>query len=219
MVVFVRRTLPILAVLALAVAVVLPARAERPPERSVRYEIRRNGDPIGTHRVTFRHQGERFTVEHRIEIRVTVLALEAYHYSMNSRETWEGERLLGLQATTDRNGDPLTVLARASRDAIRIRAPEGRRQAPAHAVPSSPQHFVFERPRPVMIEAEDGELLRVRTEGPREETLRLGGRSVPCRRVEVRGDLDATLWYGPSGVLVKKRLTAPDGSTVLTVLQ
>ena len=213
-----RRLFLFLSLLALATAS-LVAAADPPPTRTVDYEIRRNGDAIGTHRVEFQRDGERLTVHHRIEIRVSVLALEAYSYTLDSRETWEGDRLLGLVASTDRNGDALTVLARAGGEAIRIRGPNGRVQVPADAVPSSPQHFVFDRPRPVMVDAEDGRVLRVRTSGPTTESLTLGGRAVECRRVRVTGDLDATLWYGPSGILVKKRLTAPDGSTVLTTLR
>ena len=213
------RRLPVFLALACLAVASVAARADIPPTRTVDYTIRRNGDAIGTHHVEFQRQGERFTVHHRIDIRVSVLAMEAYRYTMDSRETWQGERLLGLTASTDRNGDALTVFARAGGEQLRIRGPEGRRQVPATAVPSSPQHFVFDQPRPVMIEAEDGRVLRVRTQGPTTENLRLGGRSVPCRRVRVSGDLEATLWYGPSGILVKKQLTAPDGSTVLTVLR
>jgi len=196
-------------------------RADPPPNRTVRYEIRRDGDPIGTHRVDFERRGVegRFTVHHRIQIRVRVLSFEAYRYTMDSRETWQGQRLLGLSASTDRNGDALTVFMRASGGMLRIRGPEGRAEVPAQAVPSSPQHFVFDSARTVMVEAEDGRALDVRVSGPVVEELALGGRQVPCRRVRVRGDLDATLWYAPSGILVRKRLTAPDGSTILTVLQ
>jgi len=193
-------------------------RADPPADRTVRYQIRRNGDPIGSHVVTYQRSGERHTIEHRIRIRVTVLALEAYAYSMDSHETWDGDRLLGLRATTDRNGEGLTTFARISGEQIRIRGAEGRVTAPAHAVPSSPQHWVFDRPRPVMIDAEDGDVLNVRTSAPATETLELGGEPVECRRVTVSGDLDATLWYAPSDILVRKRLTAPDGSTILTVL-
>ena len=198
-------------------------RADPPPERTVSYEIRRNGDPIGTHRVTFARQPsaahpERFTVHHEIQIRVTVLSLEAYRYTMDSRETWEGDRLLGLYSSTDKNGEALRVFARAGAGGVRIRGPGGEARAPADAVPSSPQHDVFSVSRPTMIDAEDGRLLDVRVSAPASETLELGGRPVPCRRYTVSGDLDATLWYAPSGILVRKRLTAPDGSTILTVL-
>lgn len=212
-----RRALGIAAVLCLALAGVV--RADPPANRTVRYEIRRNGDPIGTHQVVFGRNGERITVHHRIDIRVTVLALEAYSYQMDSRETWQGDRLLGLTSSTDKNGDALRLFARASGENLRFRSPEGFRDVPGHAVPSSPQHWVFDRPRPVMFEAEDGRVLNVRVSAPATEPLTLGGRAVSCRRVTVSGDLDATLWYGPTDILVRKRLTAPDGSTILTVLQ
>lgn len=214
-----RAALALFVLAPLALATVGIVRADPPPDRRLDYTILRNGDPIGTHHVVFARQGERFTVTHRIDIRVTVLQLEAYRYAMDSRETWQGDRLLGLHANTDKNGDAFSVFARSGRAGIRIRGPAGTTEAPVDAVPSSPQHFVFDRPRPVMIEAEDGRLLHVRADAPVTETLELGGRPVECRRVRVHGELDATLWYAPSGILVKKRLRAPDDSTILTVLR
>ncbi len=212
------RRLPIaLAAIALALSVLAPVRAV-PPDSSVRYEIRRNGDRIGTHRVTFAHQGERLTVHHEIDIRVTILSLEAYRYTMDSRETWEGPRLLGLAASTDKNGDPLRVFARASHGGIRVRGAVGQHDAPAEAVPSSPQFDVFDQPRTTMIEAEDGRLVHVTVSAPRSERVRAGGHELDARRYDVRGGMDATLWYDATGVLVQKRLTAPDGSQVMTIL-
>lgn len=213
------RRLPLtLALLTLGLAALSPARADPPPDRTLRYDILRNGDRIGTHRVVFERQGERFTVHHDIQIRVTILRLEAYRYTMDSRETWEGDRLLGLAATTDRNGDPLRVFARLAGSAIRVRGPAGQHEAPSGAVPSSPQHDVFDRPRTTMIEAEDGRVVEVSVGAATAERVRVGGRSIAARRYEVRGGLDATLWYDDTGVLVRKRLTAPDGSEILTVL-
>jgi len=40
-----------------------------------------------------------------------------------------------------------------------------------------------------------------------------------ARRYEVTGEHTATLWYDDDGVLVRKRLRASDGSTVVTVMR
>jgi hypothetical protein len=52
-----------------------------------------------------------------------------------------------------------------------------------------------------------------------DETLTLGNRQLKCQRVRITGDHDATLWFDASGVLVKERMKARDGSTVETTLQ
>ncbi len=203
----------------LAWFVLAPVHADPPADRTVRYAILRNGGQIGTHETTFTHQGERFTVHHDIEIRVSVLFVDAYHYTMDSRETWEGDRLLGLAVRTDKNGDPLQVFARASSSAIRVRGTSGQHQAPADAVPDSLHFNVFDQPRTNMIRAEDGRVVHVSVSAPHPETIEVGGRRIPTRRYEVRGATDLSLWYDESGLMVKKRLTAPDGSEILTVLQ
>jgi uncharacterized protein DUF6134 len=216
------RRVPIaLSILALASAALLsPARADPPPDRTVRYQVRRNGDSIGTHRVVFARQGVRHRITHEIRIRVTVLRLEAYRWEMNSQEVWEGDRLLGLSASTDRNGDPLTVFARLAGTTIRVRGPAGQRSVPPDAVPSAPQHDVFARPRPWMIEAEDGRVIRVRVSAAESVRIRVGGTEVPCRRYRVSGGLEATLTYAEdTGILVHKVQTAPDGSQIFTVMQ
>jgi hypothetical protein len=197
----------------------LPAGADE-DAREVRYDISRNGDRIGTHTVRLQRQGERRTLDHRVEISVRVLGIEAYHYDLRARETWEGGRLLGLRSTVDRNGEPLRVFARTSDDGIRIRRPGGRRAAaPADAIVADPHLDVLRPGRAQMIEAEDGAVRAVTVRGPFRETVRIGDRPIRARRFEVTGEHEATLWYDEAGLLVRKRLRAPDGSTVLTTLR
>lgn len=65
-----RAALALFVIVPLALAMVGVVRADPPPNRTLDYTILRNGDPIGTHHVVFARQGERFTVTHRIDIRV-----------------------------------------------------------------------------------------------------------------------------------------------------
>lgn len=208
------------ALLVLAAPVFAAPVSASPPDRVLDYTITRNGDEIGTHRVRFETTGDRLSVEHDVHISVTVLSIEAYHYDLSARETWEGDRLLGLSSTTDRNGTPLSVSARSHASGIRIDRPSGARETSlANAVPADPHWNVFGKRRTQMIMAEDGVVRRVDVSAPVAEVQRIGGRRVLCRRYDVSGDHSATLWYDSTGFLVLKRLRAPDGSTVMTRLR
>jgi hypothetical protein len=214
-----RTHLTVSLVLGALALVAFPADADE-HDRELRYDLVRNGDRIGEHRVRFRQSGERQTVDHRIHISVRVLGIEAYHYDLSARETWEGDRLLGLQSTVDKNGEALRVLARSSSDGLRIRLPNGQAVgAPADAIVADPHLEVLHAGRAQMIDTDDGELSSVSVSGPTRETVRAGGREISARRYDVTGEHTATLWYDDDGLLVRKRLRASDGSTVVTVLR
>jgi len=204
------------------VAVLLSAGlawADPPSDRVAAYTIVRNGSVIGSHAVRFQAVGDRVVVQHRVRIRVDILVFNAYSYDLESREDWRSDRLVRMTARTNKNGTPLSVSARLVGAGLRVQATERTGVAPVGAVPASPSWNVLSRRPDRMIDAETGEILRVRVSAPRPEGVRLGARTVPCQRFDVSGGLDATLWYGPSGVLVKKRLTAPDDSTVVTLMR
>jgi hypothetical protein len=198
----------------LAIAQESPAR----PSAQLEYRILRNGDPIGTHELRIRSRGNRLALQHKIHIQVTIAGFDAYTYEMSSSEYWDGDRLTRFAAHTNKNGTRLAVSAALQGDAFRISG-ERTATAPANAVPDSP-HYDFLRLRPRhMIDAESGRVLNVRVSAPADETIRSGSTSVATRRYRVTGDLDGTYWYRADGVLVKKRLTAPDGSEILTVVR
>jgi hypothetical protein len=191
-----------------------PAR----PSAEMSYRILRNGDAIGTHELRMRSRGDRLALQHKIHIQVSIAGFDAYVYDMTSSEFWEGDRLTRFSTHTNKNGTRLSVSAALSGANLRITG-GSTATAPATAVPDSP-HFDFLRRRPGhMIDAESGRVLSVRVSGPADETIRAGNTSIPTRRYRVSGDLDGTYWYRADGVLVKKRLIAPDGSEIFTVVR
>ena len=149
---------------------------------------------------------------------MSIVGWDAYTYRMESAEFWDGDRLTRMTAHTNKNGTPLSVQA-SLRDSALVVTGSERGRAPAGAVPASPAWNVLERQPRQMIDAESGALWNVRVSAGESARLRVGGRTIATRRYRVRGDLEATLWYGPQGLLVKKRLTAPDGSTVESLLR
>ena len=105
------------------------------------------------------------------------------------------------------------------RTGIFVQATRGHVRAPHEAVVASPAWNVLEPSVRHMINAETGELLDVTVHGPAAEVVRAANRDIRCQRYRVTGDLRATLWYDSQGLLVRKRLRAPDDSMIETLLQ
>ena len=78
------------------------------------FRVLRNGADIGWHRVNFLAAQGPLTVDIEIRFDVTFAFLTLYRYRHRSRETWQGSRLLALDAATDDDGDQYRVRAHAA---------------------------------------------------------------------------------------------------------
>src|SRR5215469_15734747 len=80
------------------------ARAETVPP-PIGFVINRDGNPIGTQRVTFHTEpgpdGERLIVDIAIDIKVTAAFVTLYRYTFKGRETWQGGQLIAMETATD----------------------------------------------------------------------------------------------------------------------
>ena len=103
----------------------LSVRAYAAAARDLRFLALRNGAPIGEHRVTFRPDGDRLTVETRVEIAVKILFFTAFRYKHEAEEVWRSDRLVSVKSTTDNNGTLRQVAGHAVADGFRIVGEDG----------------------------------------------------------------------------------------------
>jgi hypothetical protein len=207
--------LPALAAVALSAA----ARATAPDGLVLEYRVLRDGFEIGRHKVAFRHDGDAvMTVETEIRITVSFLFITLYSYRLDARETWRGERLVGLDSTTDDDGDLYAVSAVAEGDGLRVEAGAKSWTAPATVVPSSLWRREMARGS-LLIGVEQGEAIAVAFEEIGRETVTARGAEVIATKVVVSGELERRLWYDDDGILVHLRLIARDGSSITYELE
>ena len=133
-----RRTCRLFAALALHPLLALPLRgiAASTPA-NVSFRALRDGAPIGTHTVTFRHDGKRLVVTTRIDILVKVLFFTAFYLKHEAEEVWQAGRLTALKSTTDDNGTRLQVSGSAVQGGFRITTEDGPLLAPAQLLTSN----------------------------------------------------------------------------------
>jgi hypothetical protein len=115
----------------------LSVRANAAAHRDLRFRALRHGSPVGEHRVTFRPDGNRLTVETHVDIAVKVLFFTAFRYTHEAEEVWDSGRLVSVKSTTDDNGTLLQVSGNAVADGFRIIGEDGPFLAGAHLLTSN----------------------------------------------------------------------------------
>lgn len=124
-----RALLPLPFVLAAAPAAALPAE--------LRFQVVREGSPIGTHRVVFAEAGGVLTARTEVDIAVKLLGVTVFRFSHRFEEAWAGDRLAGAASRLDRNGTVTEMRATAAEGAILVQGSAGRFRLPAEAAPLS----------------------------------------------------------------------------------
>jgi Family of unknown function (DUF6134) len=135
-----RRRLLGLATVASAVPLfgpLLSVRAHAAAPRDLRFRALRRGSPIGEHRVTFRPDGNRLTVETRVDIAVKVLFVTAFRFRHEAEEVWQSDRLVSVKSRTDDNGTVRRVSGNAVEDGFRIIGDDGPFLASGHLLTSN----------------------------------------------------------------------------------
>jgi len=186
----------ILAALAVSVlplpAVARPDLGHIPLPEDIDFEIKRDGTTIGRHRVSFRREDDALhvRVDIRIEVRFAMLTLFRYHHE--NREVWRGGRLVAIETRTDDDGTVHRVRGRAIGDRLAVDGTGGAFEASADILPTSYWHPATPA-RDVLLDTQNGRLLRVRTEAVGDPEAGAGG------RYRMRGDLELDLWYDRAG--------------------
>ena len=200
--------------LAAAPAALAFPRAARalPTPTPILFTVLRGGSPIGRHRVAFTKSGDRLAVEIEIDLEVRFASIPLYRYVHRSREEWEGNRFVGLDARTDDNGTRTEVRVRPAAGGLAVSGSGGEFVAPPETKPTSYWHEDMTR-RTRLLDTQAGTLIDVRARQSGTERASIAGREVDLRIYEVTGDLTSRLGYTQSGEWVDLEFKAR-GSTI-----
>ncbi|MCU0984336.1 MAG: DUF6134 family protein, partial [Acetobacteraceae bacterium] len=128
-------------------------------------------------------------------------------------EVWRGDRLVSIASTTDNNGTPLSVKARANGRGIEVEGTDsGAYLAPIEAISTSYWHGAFLRGQ--KIDTQGGRLLTTTLRRVGEETIPIAGRPTPATHWRIDGDLELDIWYDAAGAWSRLRFIN-NGATIL----
>jgi hypothetical protein len=207
------------AVLLAGAALVAPAASAVaalpvPSGDSLAFRMVRHGSEIGTHALTFTHDGDTLTVRIVVDALVTFATIPIARYSHRGAETWRGTTLVGLTAETNKNGSRHWMRARRTDDGLEVLGSETKRYiAPAAAIPTSYWNKrMLDGP---MISLEDGVLLSPKVADLRLENVRLAsGQVIAADHYNLSGAFDVDLWYDEQRTWAGMAMTVVDGSEV-----
>ena len=199
----------------------LPAAAQPgPPDGTVEYAIMRSGDQIGSHRLVFRREGDRLTVDISVNVQVRVLGITAYRFTQTARETWRGGRLVALDSSGNDDGTQYAVRVREADGGLVAEASGRSVRFPAEAVALDVWNPA-QLQREVLVDTIEGAARRPSVRDLGERSFTVNGRPVTARGslLEVPPDYRRWYWFDATGRLVHLELRGRDGSLVEYVLR
>ncbi|GAB2176950.1 DUF6134 family protein [Dongia sp. agr-C8] len=179
----------------------------------LRFDVLRNGEKIGQHKVAFRKTADSMRVESRSDLEVNVLFLTAYSFRYHSVENWRRGELTSLDATTNDDGDLRRVEARREGAVLKVRS-DAEEWSGASPVWPTTHWNIAQTAAPAVLNTLTGGLNRVDVKEFGVETVMLPDGPRPARRFVYSGDLSCESWYDADNRWVKLRFAAEDGSTI-----
>ena len=166
--------------------------------REWRFNVSLDGKPIGNHHFVLRDIGESRELTSEARFRVRVLYFDAYRYDHRAQETWRGDCLQQLDATTEVNGKRTVVDVTPRDECV---------QTFAYWNPSILRASKLLNPQtgeyvPVQVSDLGSELLA----GQMAERFRLIGGG--------REPMEIDLWYSPARDWLALESRTPEGRTL-----
>jgi hypothetical protein len=183
------------------------------------FTVTRNGEPIGTQVYRIDRQGNRVVVDVNTKIDFRLLWIPIYRFRHESREIWDGDRLVRMISNTNDNGNPVTLDVRADGRVLKVGSEDGQVEVDSKAVPASLWNsLVVERHS--LLDTVKGTIMATKATVLGDEVLTIGGRKIDAKRYRITGDYSRDLWYDShDGSLVRVLFEASDGSEVEFVLK
>jgi len=166
--------------------------------REWRFHVSLDGRPIGEHRFVLRDAGDSRELTSEARFRVRVLFFDAYRYDHRALETWRGDCLQQLDASTEVNGKRTVVAVTPVDECVQTFAYWNPSILAAHRL-LNPQTGEYV---PVQISELGGDVIGGQ---PAERFRLIGGGRPP---------LEIDLWYSPARDWLALESRTPEGRTL-----
>jgi len=194
---------------------VLPAQAAMvPSDGELDFIVLRDGDQVGTHRIDFHRNGDALEVDIRTRIAVQMLFVTVFRFEHDGHEVWRDNRLVEMETKTNDDGTDHSLVAKSDGgDELKIVGDGNERVAKASVIPASLWNHTFLDSKE-LLNSLDGSDLAIDVAFMGDETVKVGGESVPARHYSMTGEFERELWYDKDWVLVKIAFKGKDGSDI-----
>ncbi len=128
---------------------------------------------------------------------VDVFIFNAYSYQHESNERWQGDCLTEINASTNDNGEKLSVQGKTTQSNFDLVKPKGQ-----SGLPSCVMTFAYWNPNMLtqkrLLNPQNGEYVDVEIKPIGQETVKVNGKSQPASHYRLKSDkFLIDLWYSP----------------------
>jgi hypothetical protein len=201
---------------ALLAAALMPARAfaQAANPGGLRFEILRNGHPIGSHTIRLQDAGAERLAHIDVQMQVKFGFITLFRYRHQGTERWRDGQFVSLDTSTDNDGQKLSVSARRQDDGVRITTATGSvTMAPPDCLPLT--HWNIACMHAPLFNPQDGTILHAEARPTGADTVRLAdGTLVAARRFYVGGAMPIEDWYDETTTWTALRAVVKDGSVL-----
>ena len=160
------------------------------------FKVYLNDTPVGSHRFTLTEQSSTRELRSEARFDVKFLMINAYTYVHKARESWRGNCLAGIRATTDDNGELTRVEGALDGQGFRLNTNGIRTELPGCIMT-----FAYWNPdllaQTRLLNPQTGEYTEVRIDAKGDEQIPVQGRRLSVRRYRLdAGKFQIDLWYG-----------------------
>jgi hypothetical protein len=167
---------------------------------TLKFKVERDGSVIGTHRVEFRRNGDKLTVEVKVDLEVGIGPISLFTYTHSNSTTWKNGRLARIDSKTDDNGDKFFVEARRTDDGqLRVTSPDGTKTVRGDILPST-WWLTATVDAGAVLNTQKGTVtdLSVVHRGEDRKPVPGGGR-IQAEQFRVKADIETDVWYDYNG--------------------
>ena len=183
------------------------------------FKVLRNGSKFGSHKISFSGDASgELQVRSEVALKAGLGPITVFKYALDTTETWRDGVLVGLKGAGNNDGKKMKVAASADTENLNVDGTEFVGSVPLGIVPSS--HWNIAQIRgSQMVSTEDGEIIAVRSEKVKTETLEIAGESVLADHYLLDAAIDLDLWYDQQSRLVKLAFETKGQSIVYELRQ
>lgn len=182
-----------------------------PPDPVV-FDVLRDGDKIGEHRLLFEREEGTLKVSVETDMSVKFAFLTVFRYEHKRVERWRDGELESLAGMTNDDGQQyeISIVRREGHYSRTVNGAEEEISGPV-AVDS-----LWSKDRVTagkVFSAASDKVYRVRSDTMGTETIQARGGEMQAEHIKLSGELDRDLWYDPAGGLLRVRYESDAGET------
>ncbi len=176
------------------------------------FDVLRDGDKIGEHRVDFEHLDGTLKVSVETEMKVSFAFVTLFRYEHKRVERWHDGQLESLAGMTNDDGEEFEVSI-VRKEGFYSRTVNGAEEEIREPLSVDSLWSKERLAAGKLFSVASGKSYRVRSNLLGWETIEARGAAVEAEHYKLSGEVERDLWYGASGELLKVRYEGAEGET------